>query len=59
MLWPDKMARRARRSLSERGLFGYGEFRHPFQDAPRLAAGRLHFFATTDERFKSKTKIMK
>jgi hypothetical protein len=26
----------------ERRADGYGEFRHPYQDAPRLAAGRLH-----------------
>ena len=28
--------------LERRGANGYGEFRHPYQDAPRLAAGRLH-----------------
>jgi hypothetical protein len=36
------MARRALRSFSEGGLKGYGEFRHPFQDALRFAAGKLH-----------------
>jgi hypothetical protein len=43
------------RDLSEGGLFGYGEFRHPFQDAPRLAAGRLHFFSALKMAMLKKT----
>jgi hypothetical protein len=39
------MARRALRSFGEGGLKGYGELRHPFQDALRLAAGKLHYQA--------------
>ena len=44
------MARRALRSFSEGGLKGYGEFRHPFQDALRLAAGKLHSSTFSGQR---------
>ena len=39
----------------ERRADGYGEFRHPCQDGPRLAAGRLHL---DGERIDSISKTM-
>jgi hypothetical protein len=37
---PPKLARL--RAGKRRRAYGYGEFRHPYQDAPRGSAGRLH-----------------
>jgi len=41
----------------ERRAEGYGEFRHPYQDAPRLAAGRLHLRDSAALRYWSHASI--
>ena len=52
------MARRALRSFSEGGLKGYGEFRHPFQDALRLYDNRwTRSIAVGGVQFVQKIKV--